>query len=85
MLGDMLTHGGASAVDLDLDLPLPCEAVSRGRQARRGIGMDADAFSSGQESCRKARPQLTDLSGVARQAPRRVAFSWLLLLATQEK
>ena len=28
-------------------------------------------------SCRKARPRLTDLSGAARQAPRRVAFSLL--------
>ncbi len=37
--------------------------------------MDVGSFSSGQESCRKARPRLTDLSGSARQAPRRVAFS----------
>ena len=49
--------------------------MSRGRQARRGGGMDAGAFSPGQESCRKARPRLTDLPGAARQAPRRVAFS----------
>ena len=52
---------------------LPCAAVRRGRQARRGIGMDADSFSPGQESCRKARRRLTDLAGVAHQAPSGVA------------
>jgi len=48
--------------------------------------MDVDSFSSGQESCRKARHRLTDLAGAARQAPSGVAFSLVtLLLATQEK
>ncbi|MFZ0870881.1 MAG: hypothetical protein WAM90_09150, partial [Rhodanobacter sp.] len=42
----------------------PCAAVRRGRQARRGIDRDVDSFSSGQESCRKARPRLTDLPGM---------------------
>jgi len=37
--------------------------------------MDVDSFSPGQESCRKARPRLTDLTGAARQAPNGVAFS----------
>jgi len=38
--------------------------------------MDVDSFSPGQESCRKARPRLTDLPGMdARQAPSGVAFS----------
>jgi len=32
-------------------------------------------FSSGQESCRKARPRLTDVAGAARQAPSGVSFS----------
>jgi hypothetical protein len=42
-----------------------------------GIDLDVDSFSSGQESCRKARPHLTDLPGRdARQAPRGVAFSF---------
>ena len=54
----------------------PCAAVRRGRQARRGVDRDVDSFSSGQESCRKARPRLTDLPGRdARQAPSGVAFS----------
>ena len=55
----------------------PCAAVSWGRQARRGIGMDADAFSPGQESCRKARHRLTDLPPMdGRQASSGVAFSF---------
>ena len=55
----------------------PCAAVRWGRQARRGIDMDVDSFSPGQESCRKARPHLTDLPGMdARQAPSGVAFSF---------
>ena len=38
--------------------------------------MDADSFSSGQESCRKARPHLTDFPGMdARKAPSGVSFS----------
>ena len=41
----------------------PCAAVRNGRQARRGIGRDADPFSPGQESGRKTRPDLTDLPG----------------------
>ena len=54
----------------------PCAAVRWGRKARRGIDRDVDSFSSGQESCRKARPHLTDLPGMdARQAPNGVAFS----------
>ena len=31
------------------------------------------------ESCRKARPRLTDLAGAARQAPRRVPLSLVTL------
>ncbi len=37
----------------------PFAAVRPGRQARRGIDMDVDAFSPGQEPCRKARPSRT--------------------------
>jgi hypothetical protein len=52
----------------------PCAAVRWGLQARRGIDRDVDSFSSGQESCRKARPRLTDLPDRdARQAPSGVA------------
>jgi len=32
----------------------PCAAVRWGRQARRGIGMDADSFSSGQDALSKS-------------------------------
>jgi hypothetical protein len=46
------------------------EARSIGPQGNR---QDVDSFSSGQESCRKARPRLTDLAGVACQAPSGVA------------
>ena len=43
-------------------------------------------FRTGRMPDRKARPRLTDLTGAARQAPRRVAFSLVtLLLAIQEK
>jgi|GEM_PF-5161090 len=57
-------------------ISLPCAAVSRGRQGRvAGIDRDVDAFSSGQESGRKARPRLANLPGTARQAPSGVAFS----------
>ena len=66
----------------------PCAAVSWGRQARRGIGMDADAFSPGQESCRKARLQLTNLPPKdERQAPSGVAFlfGYLSLWPHKEK
>ncbi len=40
-----------------------------GEKARRGIGMDADSFSSGQEPRRKARNPHAYLEGVARKAP----------------
>ena len=66
---------------------LPCAAVSRGRQGREaGIDMDVDAFSSGQESGRKARPRLTDLPGTSPASAKRggLLFGYFLL-ATQEK
>jgi len=66
---------------------LPCAAVSRGRSGREaGIDMDVDAFSSGQESGRKARPRLTDLPGASPASAKRggLLFGYFLL-ATQEK
>jgi len=65
----------------------PCAAVSRGRQGRAaGIDMDVDAFSSGQESGRKARPRLTNLPGTSPASAKRggLLFGYFLL-ATQEK
>jgi len=50
--------------------------------------MDVDPFSSGQESCRKARPRLTDLLGMNAQQVREAGWPslWVtFLLATQEK
>jgi len=49
--------------------------------------MDVDSFSTGQESCRKARPRLTDLPG---RTPGKRQAGWpslwvTFLLATQEK
>ena len=49
--------------------------------------MDVDSFSSGQESCRKARPRLTDLPG---RTPGKRQAGWpsllvTFLLAMQEK
>ena len=47
--------------------------------------MDIDSFSPGQESCRKAQPQLTDLLGMdAQQAPSGVAFLYGRLPVWQE-
>jgi len=66
---------------------LPCAAVSRGRQGREaGIDRDVDAFSSGQESGRKARPRLTDLPGASPASAKRggLLFGYFLL-AIQEK
>jgi len=66
---------------------LPCAAVSRGRSGREaGIDMDVDAFSSGQESGRKARPRLTNLPGASPASAKRGGplFGYFLL-ATQEK
>jgi hypothetical protein len=40
-----------------------------GEKARRGIGRDADSFSSGQEPRRKARNPTAYLEGEARKAP----------------
>ena len=55
---------------------VPCAAVRRGRQAApAGVDMDVDAFSSGQESGRKARPRLTDLPG---GTPGKRQAGWLL-------
>jgi len=55
----------------------PCSAVSWGRQARRGIGRDADAFSSGQDALSKSPAPAHGLAGQdARQAPSGVAFSF---------
>jgi len=66
---------------------LPCAAVSRGRSGREaGIDRDVDAFSSGQESGRKARPRLTNLPGISPASAKRggLLFGYFLL-ATQEK
>ena len=65
----------------------PSAAVSRGRPGRAaGIAMEGDAFSTGQESGRKARPRLTDFPSMdGRKAPPRgVVSSWLLLLWTSK-
>ena len=61
------------------------ESGTIGRAA--GIGTDADAFSSGQESCRKARPRLTDLPGRSPASAKRGGLSlWLAFsLATQRE
>ncbi len=67
----------------------PSAAVSRGRSGRAaGEAMDGLAFSTGQESGRKARPRLTDFPSMdGRKAPPRGALSlWLLSLwACKEK
>jgi len=49
--------------------------------------MDVDSFSSGQESCRKARPRLTDLPGRRPASAKRGGLSlWLAFsLATQRE
>jgi hypothetical protein len=62
------------------------ELGTTGRAA--GIDRDVDAFSSGQESGRKARPQLMYFPGMeARQAPSGVAFlfGYLSLWPHKEK
>jgi len=62
---------------------LPCAAVSRGRSGREaGIDRDVDAFSSGQESGRKARPRLTNLPGTSPASAKRggLLFGYFLLL-----
>ena len=61
----------------------PSVAVRRGRSGRAaGIAMEGDAFSTGQESGRKARPRLTHFPSMdGRKAPPRGALSlWLLSL-----
>ena len=61
----------------------PSVAVRRGRRGRAaGIAREGDAFSTGQESGRKARPRLTHFpSKDGRKAPPRGALSlWLLSL-----
>ena len=57
----------------------PCAAVRDRRQARRGIGRDADPFSPGQESGRKTRLALTDLPG---RMPGKRQAGWPSLLVT---
>ena len=56
---------------------VPCAAVRTGRKGPAGgIGMNANAFSPGQEPCRKARPVLTNPKGAAPGCP----SLWLLSL-----
>jgi len=65
----------------------PSVAVRRGREGRAaGIAKEGDAFSTGQESGRKARPRLTDSQGrKPGERHRGVSFSsWLLLLWTSK-
>ena len=61
------------------------ELGTTGREA--GVGRDVDSFSPGQESCRKARPQLTDLLGRSPASAKRGGLSlWLAFsLATQRE
>jgi hypothetical protein len=61
------------------------ETGSTGRVA--GVDMDVDSFSPGQESCRKARPRLTDLPG-RRPGKRQAGCSFSLVtfsLSTQRE
>jgi len=60
---------------------VPCAAVRWGRQARRGIGRDADSFSSGQDALSKSLAGL----GCPASAKRGVVFSWVLLFWTSKR
>src|SRR6185312_1170306 len=74
----------SGAHDARLLFRAPSAAVSRGRSGRAaGVAMEGNAFSTGQESGRKARPRLTDFPCMdAREAPPRggllfgLLFSW---------
>jgi len=58
----------------------PSVAVRRGREGRAaGIAKEGDAFSTGQESGRKARPRLTDSEG---RSPESATAGCRFLLAT---
>ena len=66
----------------------PSVTVRRGRSGRAaGVAKEGNAFSTGQESGRKARPRLTDFSPTdgRKASPRGVVFSWLLLFWTSKR
>jgi len=78
----------SGAHDARLLLWGPSAAVGRGRSGRAaGVAKDGNAFSTGQEPGRKARPRLTDFTPMdGRKAPPRgVVFSWLLLFWTSKR
>ena len=71
----------------DVRVHAPLRSGEVGSTGLQGIDMDVDPFSSGQESCRKARPHLTHFLG---RMPRKRRAGWpsllvTFLLATQEK
>jgi hypothetical protein len=59
------------------------EAGSTGREA--GVDKDVDSFSPGQESCRKARPRLTDLPGRSPASAKRGGLLFWLLFSWPHK
>jgi len=78
----------SGAQDARLLCRAPSAAVSRGRSGRAaGVAREGNAFSTGQESGRKARPRLTDFPSMdgRKASPRGVVFSWLLLFWTSKR